>query len=752
MFLGGCPCCGKKECWRCYTDGTDYECVGPNAKPKDGWSPVGDCHPDEESCAEECGPCWRCYGKSQGECCETIMQRSGYKFCDWLTENSPVVGDLYPNARVSTDGDSFSGLFFRSVDPGVIQLSSTPPADNQPKVFVRGSVDSEQNNECEFATMLVSCTHDLETSGPISEQREQTNAYINTRTVGALLDFPAILLGTGSASSSSNVKGRITSASLGSISVTVPNDKSSVVFYPSYGTVPPVTDPTQLFVPVDSYEGTISYDWFFVNNKTGTSYSGSVSIEWDELICKDFCVSQEDPDAIVEYQCFDAPPTEDGWSPVGDCHKTEEECAKECGPNLCCIPPITINGPYQCKNTTKSECDSLGGSYYKGYRSDFCNEGSITVDPICGSGFLCQDQSLCYEVLGGPASCVEYTVTIESIEKELTECALSFMLGTGFGNGYPLSEGLSPPCGQKIPGFTPTFRWVTNSVTVRDGEIGYLIAEIDIDGLNSLNSHQNILFPDNPAPPTPGSPAYSGGMSCKIVQEFPFFVVGCTASEAAISIGSPLPPRCELPSSVYQLEGIRGASLSVSPSNEFAAGVSELSATEQLRLPKCGCDESCSSAAFDVNYTFRSSEIGYETVKWWPTNSPRPQENSYLGTSWIVESNQEWNILLTQKTIECESDKKAVTSGGRTITKTTGPGTHLKNMLAAWGIHAKKGGGCKCKDMEVKMNRWGSDCRQHMDAIVDHLQAEAKKRNLPFVRRAGEMLVKRAIKRFEKES
>ena len=85
-------------------------------------------------------------------------------------------------------------------------------------------------------------------------------------------------------------------------------------------------------------------------------------------------------------------------------------------------------------------------------------------------------------------------------------------------------------------------------------------------------------------------------------------------------------------------------------------------------------------------------------------------------------------------------------------TSTTGPGTHLKNMLAAWGIHAKKGGGCKCSDWEVKMNRWGSDCSKHMDAIVDHLQAEAKKRKLPFVRKAGEMLVKRAIKRFEKES
>ena len=95
------------------------------------------------------------------------------------------------------------------------------------------------------------------------------------------------------------------------------------------------------------------------------------------------------------------------------------------------------------------------------------------------------------------------------------------------------------------------------------------------------------------------------------------------------------------------------------------------------------------------------------------------------------------------------------TTGGRTMPiKTIGPGTHLKNMLAAWGIHAKKGGGCKCKDMEVKMNRLGIACKEpaNLKMIVDHLQAEAKKRRLPFVRKAGEMLVLRAVKRFEKNS
>ena len=33
-----------------------------------------------------------------------------------------------------------------------------------------------------------------------------------------------------------------------------------------------------------------------------------------------------------EYQCFENPPTEEGWIATGDCHKTEAECAESCGP------------------------------------------------------------------------------------------------------------------------------------------------------------------------------------------------------------------------------------------------------------------------------------------------------------------------------------------------------------------------------------------------------------------------------------
>ena len=57
VLLPGCPCCKSGPCWKCYSDGTEYQCVGPDETAPDGWQTVGKCHPDEESCSEECPPC-----------------------------------------------------------------------------------------------------------------------------------------------------------------------------------------------------------------------------------------------------------------------------------------------------------------------------------------------------------------------------------------------------------------------------------------------------------------------------------------------------------------------------------------------------------------------------------------------------------------------------------------------------------------------------------------------------------------------
>jgi hypothetical protein len=77
-----------------------------------------------------------------------------------------------------------------------------------------------------------------------------------------------------------------------------------------------------------------------------------------------------------------------------------------------------------------------------------------------------------------------------------------------------------------------------------------------------------------------------------------------------------------------------------------------------------------------------------------------------------------------------------------------GPGTELSKTLAMFGIHSTSG--CKCKDRARQMDRNGVEwCKQHIDEIVDWMQEESRKRRLPFIRKAAEMIVKRAIRRAE---
>lgn len=54
-------------------------------------------------------------------------------------------------------------------------------------------------------------------------------------------------------------------------------------------------------------------------------------------------------------------------------------------------------------------------------------------------------------------------------------------------------------------------------------------------------------------------------------------------------------------------------------------------------------------------------------------------------------------------------------------------------MASLFNIHETKG--CPCKSMRLKMNRWGvNGCRDQKNVILNHLQQEAYKRNLPLVR------------------
>ena len=80
----------------------------------------------------------------------------------------------------------------------------------------------------------------------------------------------------------------------------------------------------------------------------------------------------------------------------------------------------------------------------------------------------------------------------------------------------------------------------------------------------------------------------------------------------------------------------------------------------------------------------------------------------------------------------------------------SGPGTELKRLLKRISILGT--GGCGCNAMATKMDIWGpAGCREpeHRAEILDHMQKEAAKRKLPFVRTAADGLVEFAIRKAE---
>ncbi len=54
----------------------------------------------------------------------------------------------------------------------------------------------------------------------------------------------------------------------------------------------------------------------------------------------------------------------------------------------------------------------------------------------------------------------------------------------------------------------------------------------------------------------------------------------------------------------------------------------------------------------------------------------------------------------------------------------TGVGSNLARKIPAWAVATKKG--CKCRDYECKMNRWGPDkCEEQLNLIVTHLMQQS---------------------------
>jgi hypothetical protein len=82
-----------------------------------------------------------------------------------------------------------------------------------------------------------------------------------------------------------------------------------------------------------------------------------------------------------------------------------------------------------------------------------------------------------------------------------------------------------------------------------------------------------------------------------------------------------------------------------------------------------------------------------------------------------------------------------------------GPGTELKALLKRVGIVASPGCSCntRAKLMDANELKEPGWCESNLETICDWLQEEATKRKLPFLRMAGKILVRKAIRNARKK-
>lgn len=81
-----------------------------------------------------------------------------------------------------------------------------------------------------------------------------------------------------------------------------------------------------------------------------------------------------------------------------------------------------------------------------------------------------------------------------------------------------------------------------------------------------------------------------------------------------------------------------------------------------------------------------------------------------------------------------------------------GPGSELKKLLKKFGIVASAGCSCnsRAKIMDQKEASEPGWCEKNIDTIVGWLKEEAYKRKYPFFDTAAKLLIKKAIKNFQK--
>ena len=482
------------------------------------------------------------------------------------------------------------------------------------------------------------------------------------------------------------------------------------------------------------------------------------------------------------YRCFSSlelDPDQKIWQPTSEqTFGDKEACESECGGRyMCCLPDGT------CENTTEIDCAKKGGTFFRGYFSQDCE--AYQVDAVCSQSD-CENVT-CREDGDPDEKCVTYTVSIKATNTTpvgRSEGVLSYTKGSL--QGYPLSEPIDPaPFGPKVDAMWPnnSLNW-ESEVTVGSEEEGELIASISISELWSIINHWNAQQPVK-IPGTVPSPEYTGNFNCDVESVLPFRILGCESGALTLWIadyseisycnlpddaGAPIyeyiDPDCTQPGCQSVLVGFdAGGSVPIG-----RGGFVAIPGVPPVNIGNCEYNNSGSVIqCFPCNGTYTTTtKMRYmfspsfqpsdETFafQWWPVGEPNTQ-GYYLGTSYWIDHEQDWEITITLNEVDCEDQRKAsqVKQVGQFMSlrnkAKTGPGTELAALLKTIGIDAKEKG-CKCKSHAKRMDREGPQwCRDNIETILGWLQTEAKKRKLPFIKAAAKQVVLLAIRRAEKK-
>ena len=334
VLLPGCKCCGP--CWKCYSDGTDFECVGPEDTAPDGWLPVGKCHATEDKCKESCVPCWKCYLTNHpppqckdfipvnlkavfSECTATATKPQGVQYEEdiaaWINSIILVL-DRSKGKGTGRDGDGWN------FECDLITPES-PPTDStcESQFWADYPYDPSSDPSGRFVPTDASLVNLAELSPDYSPCKWLFIAPFNKSGVSKT---PAFL---------TEPKDGDLQYKLFAPRVPYNEDGWGYVMELDLSQV----TPGESFEIIRELESIINDAQIFIRNDDGKEVTREdFKINGKLIITGEAFDVTDNPDLPPmvgdEYQCFDAQPDEEGWIATGYCHDTKEECAESCLP------------------------------------------------------------------------------------------------------------------------------------------------------------------------------------------------------------------------------------------------------------------------------------------------------------------------------------------------------------------------------------------------------------------------------------